>query len=75
MEDNNQEISQNNKDLIRCPQCGSTNIHFVTKTSGGGFNGAKGCLGGLVCLPGALLGFEKKKSETVRKCMNCGKEF
>lgn len=65
----------NGEDRIKCPQCGSTNIHFVTRTQGGGFNGAKGCLGGMICLPAALLGFEKKTTETVKKCMNCGKEF
>ena len=70
----NNDKSQNNNEVVRCPQCGSTNIHFVTKTTGG-FNGAKGCLGGMICLPAVLLGFEKKKSEIIRKCMNCGKEF
>lgn len=64
-----------NNQVIKCPQCGSTNIHFATKTNGGGYSLAKGCLGGLICLPGVLCGLNKTTSETVRKCMNCGKEF
>lgn len=60
---------------VRCPKCGSTNIHFVVKTEGGGYSCIKGCLAGAVCLPGWLCGFKKTKSEARRKCMNCGKEF
>lgn len=66
---------EENSTVVRCPQCGSTNVQFVTRTEGAGYNGLKGCLGAVICLPLALCGFDKSKTQTVRKCMNCGREF
>lgn len=64
-------------DVIRCPRCGSTNIHFVTKDTGSGIDKSDACCGYLLFGPiGLLCGVkDKKESTTVRKCMKCNHEF
>lgn len=66
-----------NDDIVHCPRCGSTNIHFVTKTVGDDFSASQGCCGFLLFGPiGLLCGlFTDKKTNTVRKCMKCNHEF
>ena len=80
-----EEFSQNNqtnntgpkRDLIVCPKCGSTNIHFVTTQASQNFDAGDACCGYALCgAPGLLCGVKKKtESKTVRKCMSCNHEF
>jgi len=82
-----QEASQNNqtinintgsqRDLIVCPKCGSTNIHFVTTQASQNFDAKDACCGYALCgTPGLLCGVkDKTESKTVRKCMSCNHEF
>ncbi len=64
-------------DVVRCPNCGSTQIEFVTYQASQGYDAAQGCCGILMCGPlGALCGVgPKEKPKTVRKCKKCGHEF
>ena len=64
-------------DVIRCPNCGSKNINFVTSETGTGFDKSNACCGYILLGPlGLLCGInEKKTTKTVRKCMKCGHEF
>lgn len=66
-----------NDDIIRCPNCGSSQVEFVTYQASSNFNAENACCGYLLCGPlGILLGAEKKtEARTVRKCKNCGHEF
>lgn len=56
---------------IKCPRCGSSNIHIDKK----GFS-AGNALGGAILLGplGALAGFGGRK-DLVGTCLNCGKKF
>ena len=63
---------------IKCPNCGSTQIGFVTYQASQNFSKKKACCGGAMCGPiGALImGHEKAQpARTVRKCKRCGHEF
>jgi len=71
---------------IRCPKCESQNLQVTLETtttsSGGGYSGAKGCLGFLLLGPLGLLcgsGGKKVSSSTEHKnfwiCMKCGHKF
>ena len=65
-----------NHDTIHCPNCGSTNIHFITTQGGTNINKGSACCGYSLCGPlGLLCGVKNEKAKTVRKCMNCGNEF
>ncbi len=61
---------------IYCPGCGSDNIRFVTKQKGP-INAQNACCGMMFFGPlGLLCGFRKnRQGKTVRKCMNCNREF
>ena len=77
---NNQTINVNTgskRDLIVCPKCGSTNIHFVTTQASQNFDAKDACCGYALCgTPGLLCGVKHKtESKTVRKCMSCNHEF
>lgn len=63
------------KGVVKCPNCGSTEVQFVANTEGGGYSCLKGCLGFAVCPIGALCGLNKTETKNVRKCLACGKEF
>ena len=66
---------EEDSEIIRCPQCGSRNIHFITKR-GKKFDAGNALCGGLLCGPiGLLFGAKDEPDTTVRKCMKCGKEF
>ena len=69
--------SEKQDDTITCPNCGSTNIHFVTIQSTQNFDTGDACCGYLLCGPLGLLCGVKKQTETrtVRKCMSCNFEF
>lgn len=71
------ENNNQNRDIIRCPKCGSTNIHFVTTQASQNFDKGDACCGYLLCGPlGLLCGMkDKTESKTVRKCMSCTHEF
>ena len=72
---NTDEKGHASDDAVKCPQCGSTNVHFITK-SGKSFDGKDACCGYLMCGPiGLLFGAKNKPDTTTRKCMKCGKEF
>lgn len=64
-------------DEIYCPSCGSSNIHFISKEGLTRFNVFAAICGFCFLGPfGLLFGLlGRKKSNTVRKCMKCGKEF
>ena len=77
---NQQTININtsgNRDIIVCPKCGSTNIHFVTTQASQNFDAGDACCGYALCgAPGLLCGVKHKtEAETVRKCMSCNHEF
>jgi hypothetical protein len=66
-------------ELVSCPNCGSHQIHFITRETSSNLNAPCACCGvltfgapGLLC---GLFGNKKVKSTTMRKCDNCGKEF
>jgi transcription initiation factor TFIIIB Brf1 subunit/transcription initiation factor TFIIB len=66
-------------EIVQCPHCGSTRIHFITKETSSDFDVPCACCGvltfgapGLLC---GLFGDSKKESTTTRKCDQCGKEF
>ena len=71
---------------VSCPSCKSTNLQTIVESettgTGGGFSGAKGCLGFLLLGPlGLLCGScgSKQKISTTNKtfwvCQNCGNKF
>ena len=64
-------------DLVRCPNCGSTQIEFVTYQANNNFDAGDACCGYFLCgVPGLLCGVkDKTEAKTVRKCKNCGQEF
>ncbi len=68
---------ENEEDEVRCPNCGSKNIDFVTYQASSNFDKGDACCGYLLCGPIGLLCGAKDKTEarTVRKCKKCGKEF
>ena len=72
-----QNYQNDNNDYVHCPKCGSTNVHFVSRSQSQGFNATNACCGYLMCGPiGLLCGVNNDQEiETVRKCMNCGHEF
>ena len=79
---NNEELFSehtiiNRDDVIRCPKCGSTNIHFVTIQASQDFDVESACCGYFLCGPlGLLMGVkDKKERKTIRKCMSCLHEF
>ncbi|MBQ7109058.1 MAG: hypothetical protein IJN99_01700 [Clostridia bacterium] len=61
-----------------CPKCGSDNVQFSTKTSGGGYSAGKGFCGWLLLGPlGFLCGAcgSKTSTEEFWICNNCGQKF
>ena len=64
-------------DPIRCPNCGSTQIEFVTYQASSNFDAGDACCGFILCGPIGLLCGQKDKTpaKTVRKCKKCGHEF
>ena len=68
---------ETSNDVVRCPNCGSTNVEFVTYQSSSNFDAGDACCGYLLCGPIGLLCGAKDKTEakTVRKCKKCGQEF
>lgn len=69
--------STNNNDIVRCPNCGSSQVEFVTHQASNNFSASNACCGYLLCGPiGALFGVgPKTPAKTIRKCKNCGHEF
>ncbi|MCF7932085.1 MAG: hypothetical protein K9K93_02845 [Acholeplasmataceae bacterium] len=68
---------RSSEDDVRCPVCGSRDVHFVTVDQGTDFRGDSACCGFLLFGPiGLLCGLAgNRDSRTVRKCMNCDHEF
>ena len=64
-------------DIVKCPNCGSTQIEFVTYQASQNFSAGSACCGILLCGPiGTLCGIgPKTPAQTKRKCKACGKEF
>lgn len=68
--------SNSGKTVVRCPNCGSTNIHFITSQGGQRIDKGGACCGFLACGPlGLLCGVKDEDTKTIRKCMNCNHEF
>ncbi|MFO7968895.1 MAG: hypothetical protein ACQERX_00425 [Bacillota bacterium] len=67
---------QNTNQGVRCPNCNSKKIAYLTKESDG-FSGSNACCGYIIFGPlGLLCGLSgKRESLTLRKCMDCGHEF
>lgn len=65
------------EDVVRCPYCGSKNVHFITKESGSELSASNACCGYMLLGPiGLLCGLTgNKEVKAVRKCMNCEGEF
>ncbi|PZR26433.1 MAG: hypothetical protein DI535_14275 [Citrobacter freundii] len=55
------------EDAIRCPKCGSTQIHADKK----GFSGAKGCCGAIALGPLGLLCGTHKQNKVRITCLKC----
>lgn len=68
---------KDNRNVLRCPSCESSNIGFVSKTDGSDYDVSSGCCGYILLGPlGLLCGLSSdKRTVTKRKCIDCGKEF
>ncbi len=63
---------------MKCPECGSENVQYATKTSGGGFSAGDSCLGYLLLGPlGLLCGACGSGTSTQEfwVCRDCGNRF
>ena len=65
---------------MKCPKCGSENVHVSIEITKQGFSGGKGCCGAILLGPLGLLcglcGKNKIKSEEKYwLCNNCGAQF
>lgn len=63
---------------LKCPRCGSTNLHFTTVTENKFFSGTSACCGAVCLGPiGILCGLCGAGSETTNfwVCYDCGNEF
>lgn len=71
------EEPHDDSNVVRCPNCGSTNVQFVTKTRESDMDASNACCGFLLFGPiGLLCGLTgTRETKTVRKCMKCGHEF
>lgn len=58
-------------DTIKCPQCGSTQIHALNK----GFGLGKAVTGGALLGPVGLLGGFVGSQKTMITCLHCGKRW
>jgi len=70
-------VGKRSDPTIRCPACGSSDVHFVTIEAGSDFSNEHACCGFLLFGPlGILCGLAGDRDrKTVRKCLNCGHEF
>ena len=60
-------IDPRDEDRLKCPKCGSTQIHIDKK----GYSGGKGCCGFLACGPlGFLLG-TRGANQIQKHCLKC----
>ena len=68
---------QTKDEFVRCPNCDSIDVHFVTKQMGSDVSPSNACCGYILFGPiGLLCGFATDKTQkTVRKCLNCNHEF
>ena len=75
--DSSQEQKPNDDEPIKCPNCGSTQVEFVTYQASSNFDAGDACCGWMLCGPIGLLFGQKEKTpaKTVRKCKKCGHEF
>lgn len=61
---------------MKCPKCGSEQMQFVTKASGGGFSFLDACCWSSLLGPlGMLCGIQGVSSEDYWVCQNCGNQF
>ena len=73
----NAEIICKRRKIMRCPNCGSTNISSIinTNTHTKGFDGSDACCGYLLFgWPGILCGL-CNTGDTTNICNDCGKRF
>lgn len=64
---------------MKCPNCGSENVNYITNTTTKGFGSAKACCGfliwgwiGVLC---GLCGMGKQNTKEYWICNNCGNKF
>ena len=63
---------------MKCPKCGSENVQYATKTSGGGYSAGDSCLGYLLLGPLGLLCGACGSGTTTEEfwvCRDCGNRF
>ncbi len=63
---------------MKCPKCGSENVQYATKMSGGGFSAGDSCLGYLLLGPLGLLCGACGSGTTTEEfwvCRDCGNRF
>ncbi len=63
---------------MKCPKCGSENVQYATKTSGGGISAGDSCLGYLLLGPLGLLCGACGSGTTTEEfwvCRDCGNRF
>ncbi len=63
--------SNQTEDKIKCPKCGSTQIHVDKK----GFSGGKACCGALLAGPLGLLCGTHKSNKIEITCLKCKHKF
>ncbi len=63
--------SNQTREEIKCPKCGSTQIYVDKK----GFSGKKACCGALLAGPFGLLCGTHKSNKVVITCLKCKNKF
>lgn len=56
---------------IKCPKCGSVNIHVDKR----GFRASDACCGAILCGPLGLLCGQTGANNLVKTCLNCNKTW
>lgn len=70
-EESNTYTVENNQEQVKCPKCGSTQIHVDKK----GYSASKGCCAALACGPLGFL-FGQSGANKIRKtCLNCNNSW
>lgn len=66
-----QSTPQNNNPSVKCPKCGSSNLHAISDTHGKGASFWKLCCCGIL----GLCGTGKTKTDHYWACQSCGNKF
>lgn len=69
---NNQSVKQAGQpQILKCPKCGSTNIHVGKK----GYDAGGGCCGAILLGPLGLLCGQFGANALEKTCLDCNKKF